>query len=127
MTKQTSELVFLSDVIGDIAVERRVAFVKNLKAALRSSVLEGSPTAEVFAMGCQGREDGKRIEKTAEQREFCLVNTPAFREWLELQKNLGQQKPGTNYPSKAAFLSGAASIHDASKLFRRRGTPGKRR
>lgn len=114
-------MTFLSDVIDDVELPRRGPFVRNLKTALRTGVIEGAPTADTFTLKYLGRnEKGKPSERNTEQGDYFILNTPAFQDWFSKQLTLGKRGTHALYPSKADLQSGKADAQEAIKLFRRR-------
>lgn len=114
---------YLSEFIEEIPDTRRIAFIMNLKDAIKSGKFDGTPIAESFNLKYTGRGPEGAEERETTQRDFAVENSAAFGEWLAQEMLPPNSRP--KYPSRQQFEGGQLSLAELATKFRQRGGTGK--
>ena len=112
------KILFLSGILANIPGHRRLAFINDLKAAIRKGQFDGGPLDDTFQLVYQVRTKEGPAERRNKQREFVIDGGEGFQKWYELHLNLVKKTSGL--PTKFEIESGHVSIHDLATKFRRR-------
>lgn len=116
---------YLSDFITEVPTVRRVKFIAHLKDMIRASSFDGGPLSDTFELTYIGRGKDGPEERTSDQRDFVVDDSPAFQEWLSQQLTVPQRSP---FASREQLEAGQVSLAEvASKYRRRAGATGKRK
>lgn len=116
--KRVPPVRFLSQMIDGIPKLRRLAFINDLKAAIRKGQFDGGPLDDTFKLNHEVRGKAGPVERDTEHREFAVENNAAFQAWYELHLKLVKKTSGL--PTKFEIEGGHVSLHDLATKFRRR-------
>lgn len=109
---------FLSELVESIPAQRRLAFINDLKAAIRKGTFDGGPLDDTFKLSHQVRGKSGPVDRATDHREFAVENNAAFQAWYELHLKLVKKTSGL--PTKFEIEGGHVSLHDLATKFRRR-------
>jgi hypothetical protein len=116
-TPERTAIAYLSEVIEDISLNKRAAFIRALRDALALGVFDGSPLADHFELSYEGRGPKGKIPKTQDQREYAFEKTPAFEMWFA-ERQHGSK--ASQFPKREMLESGEITLKELAAIYRKK-------